>query len=278
MAQHHFEQRRHVGLGIVRRFRHPALLGGAVEDREIELVVGRVERGEEIEALVDDFARTGVRLVDLVDADDGLEADLERLADHELGLRHRAFGGVHQHDRAVDHREDALDLAAEIGVAGGVDDVHAGVFPKHRGRLGENGDAAFLFEIVRVHDALGDPLVVAEGAGLLEQTVDQRGLAVVDVGDDGDVAQFHGANQLSADAGKGQRTARSPSRTDMTGTRQSAANSPRARICAAQYTKPGQKGRAGFSPPPVRAGADRTAAASPAARGGRCRGSARRPG
>jgi hypothetical protein len=38
----------------------------------------------------------------------------------------------------------------------------------------------------------GDALVVAEGAGLLEQLVDQRGLAVVDVGDDGDVAQHGG--------------------------------------------------------------------------------------
>ena len=37
-----------------------------------------------------------------------------------------------------------------------------------------------------------DPLVVAEGAGLLQQAVDQRGLAVVDVGDDGDVAKVHG--------------------------------------------------------------------------------------
>ena len=29
-----------------------------------------------------------------------------------------------------------------------------------------------------------------EGAGLLEELVDQRGLAVVDVGDDGDVAEL----------------------------------------------------------------------------------------
>ena len=33
--------------------------------------------------------------------------------------------------------------------------------------------------------------LVAEGAGLLQQLVDQRGLAVVDMGDDRDVADFH---------------------------------------------------------------------------------------
>ena len=45
-----------------------------------------------------------------------------------------------------------------------------------------------LSELVRVHDALGDGLVGAEGAGLAEHGVDEGGLAVVDVGDDGDVS------------------------------------------------------------------------------------------
>ena len=65
------------------------------------------------------------------------------------------------------------------------------VLPDDRGRLGQDGDAALFFEIVRIHHAFGDALVLAEGAGLLEQAVDERGLAMVDVGDDGDVAQLH---------------------------------------------------------------------------------------
>ena len=36
----------------------------------------------------------------------------------------------------------------------------------------------------------GDDLVVAEGAGLPEHLVDERGLAVIDVRDDGDIADF----------------------------------------------------------------------------------------
>ena len=90
-------------------------------------------------------------------------------------------------------REDALDLAAEIGVARRVDDVDARALPDDRGRLGEDGDAALALEVVRVHGALGDLLVVAEGAALLQQAVDQRGLAVVDVRDDRDVADVHNA-------------------------------------------------------------------------------------
>ena len=56
------------------------------------------------------------------------------------------------------------------------------------GVLGQDGDAALALEVVAVHRALGDALVGAEGAALVQQGVDQRGLAVVDVGDDGDVA------------------------------------------------------------------------------------------
>ena len=89
----------------------------------------------------------------------------------------------------IHHRQDALDLAAEIGVAGRVDDVDARVLPVDRGRLGEDGDAALLFEVVGIHGALGDALVVAEGAGLPEKLVDQRGLAMVDVRDDRDIAK-----------------------------------------------------------------------------------------
>jgi hypothetical protein len=175
--------------------RHPALLGRAVENREIELLFAGVERREQIEHFVDDFDRPGIGAVHLIDDDDGLESHLQRLRHHELGLRQRTFGGVDQHQRAVDHVEDAFDLAAEIGMAGRVDDIDAGVFPQHRGRLGQDGDTALALEVVGIHGALDHALVLAVGARLLQQPVDQRGLAVVDVGDDGDVAKIHASSK-----------------------------------------------------------------------------------
>jgi hypothetical protein len=48
----------------------------------------------------------------------GLQAQRQRLLGHEAGLRHRAFDRVDQQHHAVDHAEHALDLAAEVGVAG----------------------------------------------------------------------------------------------------------------------------------------------------------------
>src|SRR5665811_115025 len=127
------------------------MFGGAVENREIELFVGGIERGEQVEYFVDDFDGPCVGAVDLVDDDDGLKAHAQRLRNNEFGLRQRTFGGVHQHQRAVHHIEDALDLAAEVGVAGGVDDIDAAALPFDRGRLGQNGNAALALKVVGIH-------------------------------------------------------------------------------------------------------------------------------
>ena len=123
----------------------------------------------------------------------GLQPARQRLADDELGLRHRPLGGVDQHEDAVDHAEDALDLAAEIGVARRVDDVDAHVRRQlptevHLARIVMPRSRSSSFES---SDALGDLLVGAERAALAQQLIDQRRLAVIDMRDDRDVADFH---------------------------------------------------------------------------------------
>ena len=93
--------------------------------------------------------------------------------------------------------EHALDLAAEVGVAGRVDDVDLHVLVADRDVLREDRDAALALLVVGVEHALGDLLVLAEHVGGLQQPVDQRGLAVVDVGDDGDVAYVVDAHDVT---------------------------------------------------------------------------------
>jgi hypothetical protein len=136
------------------------------------------------------------RAVDLVDDHDRLEAHREGLLGHEAGLRHRTVEGIDEDQDRVDHRQHAFHFAAEVGMSRGVDDVDAVlgtvtlVGPADRGVLRENRDAAFLFDVVRVHHAVRHDLAVAERARLAQQAVDEGGLAMVDVGDDGDVAQL----------------------------------------------------------------------------------------
>ena len=171
--------------------RHPALAAGAVEDGEVELLVAGVEAREQVEDLVQDGVGAPIRPVHLVDGDDRAQALLQRLGDHEFGLRQRALGRIHQHDGAVHHVENALHLAAEVGVARRVDDVDARAVPVDGRALGQDGDAALALQIIAVHRLRLNLLVLAEGAGLLEQGIDQRGLAVIDVRDDRDVAKVH---------------------------------------------------------------------------------------
>ena len=160
----------------------------------VEQVAGEAE--QQVVALLLDLGDARVGAVGLVDQQDDGQLRLERLAQHEAGLRQRALARVDEQDDAVDHRQAALDLAAEVGVAGGVDDVDrdravGGVRALVRDRrvLGEDRDALLALEVVRVHGALFHVLVRAEGAGLAQHGVDERRLAVVDVGDDRDVAE-----------------------------------------------------------------------------------------
>ena len=148
-------------------------------------------------ALGDDLGDAGVGPVGLVDHQDHRQMRGQRLAQHEAGLGQRALGRVDEQQHAVDHGQPALDLATEVGVARGVDDVddrHAavGVVPVDGGVLRQDGDALFLLQVTGVHQALdGIVTAVGQGTGLPQHRVDQGRLPVVDVRDDGDIPKIH---------------------------------------------------------------------------------------
>ena len=149
--------------------------------------------------MIDDPVRTRAGTIHLVDDDDGLESERQRLARDKARLRHGALDRIDQQQHAVDHRQHALDFTAEIGVAGSIDDIDVRAFVGDRAVLGKDGNAALALEIIRVHHALDQVLVCGERAGLAQQLVDERGLAVVDVGDDGDVTYCSHLDALRAD-------------------------------------------------------------------------------
>ena len=82
-------------------------------------------------------------------------------------------------------------------MARGVDDVNdevCAVFAQTLaadGRvLGQNGNAALALLIVGVHDAVRVLTVFAKSTGLLQHAVDQRGLAMVNVRDNGNITEL----------------------------------------------------------------------------------------
>jgi hypothetical protein len=173
-----------VPLLIVRRGPNP---GVRVQHREIELVFVGVEIDEQVVNLVQHFLRARVGPVDLVDDDNRREPSLERLAQDEARLRERTLGGVHEQHDAVDHRQRALHFPAEVSVARCIDDIDQDVFVMDGGVLRQNRDAPLALQLVAVHRTLGHALVGAERAALVQQGVDERRLAMIDVGDDCDV-------------------------------------------------------------------------------------------
>src|SRR4029077_252969 len=163
-------------------------LGIGVDDREIELVFGGVEVDKEVVDFVEDRGGAGVGTVDLIQDDDRRELGLQGLLQHVARLRERTFAGVYQEEHAIDHAQGALDFASEIAVAGRIDNVDPGVLIEERGVLGQDGDAALAFEVVGIHHPVDEFLVDAEDAALAEHGVDERGFAVVDVSNYGDIA------------------------------------------------------------------------------------------
>ena len=195
-----------------------ALLGGGPpgpgvgeQDGEVDLVLVGVEVEEELLHLVDHLVDAGVGPVDLVDHQDHRQPGLEGLAQHEPGLGQGALGGVDQQQDPVHHGQAPLDLAAEVGVAGGVDDVDLHPVVDDGGVLGQDGDALLTLQVARVHDPLVDRLVGPERPRLPQHGVHQGGLAVVDVGHDGHVADV--VSGLQRHKGQGYPPRRRPDRS-----------------------------------------------------------------
>ena len=155
--------------------------------------VGCVETDHVLDLLLDAL-RLGRRQVDLVEHREDLVVVLERLVDVGQRLRLDALGCVDHQQRALAGGQRPVHLVGEIDMAGRIDQVEdvvlavlGAIVQAHGLRL--DGDAAFALDVhgiehLRLHLPLG------QAAGHLDEPVGQRRLAVVDMGDDGEVADL----------------------------------------------------------------------------------------
>lgn len=72
-------------------------------------------------------------------------------------------------------------------MAGRVDEVDLHTLPVDRNILGQNSDAPFALQIIGIQNAITGELTGSVLTALTEQTIDERCLAVIDVGDDRNV-------------------------------------------------------------------------------------------
>ena len=151
--------------------------------------------GVEADDLLDlgaDFLGLGGGEVDLVDDGDDLVVVLDRLVDVGEGLRFDALRCVDHEQRAFAGGEAARNLVGEVDVAGGVHQVQlvgltvaCGV--AEADGLGLDGDPALALNVHVIKDLLAH-LAVRQPAGGLDQPVGEGRLAMVDVGDNAEVA------------------------------------------------------------------------------------------
>ena len=75
-------------------------------------------------------------------------------------------------------------------MARSVNNINVSTLVVHRTVFGKDGDATLFFKVIGVHYALGHRLILAKGTRMLKQLVNQGGLAVVNVGNNGNVSEL----------------------------------------------------------------------------------------
>ena len=185
---------------------------------DVEAGLGRDRhrlRGVEADHVLDlllDALGLGGGQVDLVEHRHDLVARVERVIDVGERLRLDPLAGVDDQQRALAGGERPRHLVGEVDVAGRVhqvEDIGLAVFARYSSRtvcalmvMPRSRSMSIEFEHLLDHVALGDR------PGLLDEPVGERRLAVVDMGDDREVADVlysvggHGARDSRARAGR----------------------------------------------------------------------------
>ena len=170
---------------------------------KVELMLAGPQTIEQLERLIENPVGARAVAIDFVDDDQRREPARERFLRDETRLRHRTVHRIDEQEYAVDHGQDPFDLAAEVGVSRRIHDIDAPAFPADRRILGQDRDAALAFQIIRVHYPLRHDRPFTQGVGLLQQSIDQRGFAVIDVRDDRNVANVVGGKHGRSDRKSG---------------------------------------------------------------------------
>ena len=206
--QQRLQRRRGVALGRRQarddRFQHLRYVQaglGRDQDR-----VGRVEPDHVLDLLLH-LLGLSRRQIDLVEHRHDLEVVVERLVDIGERLRLDPLARIDDQQRALAGGEAAVDLVGEVDMAGRVDQVEdivlavaRAVIQAHGLRL--DGDAALALDVHGIEHLI-DHFARFEAAGQLDQPVGERRFAVVDMGNDGEVADVgdggrtHGAQITS---------------------------------------------------------------------------------
>ena len=134
-----------------------------------------------------------MRAVDLIEDDDRTQANFKSLGEDKAGLRHRPFLGSTRSRTQLTSPRTRSTSPEKSGVAGGVYNINfiffeedtQGMFRKRWKQC-----RALFFLVIAIHRPFRGLFVLAEDIRLFKETVEHGRFSMVDVGDDGDIANF----------------------------------------------------------------------------------------
>ncbi len=163
-------------------------LGGIESDDFLDLMPGALD--------------VGAGQIDFVDHGNNFEPVIEREIDVGEGLRLDALARIDHQQRTLAGGQAARNFVGEIDVTGRIDQVQHVAFPifgrviqPHRARL--DRDSALALEVHRIEELILG-LAHRERAGALEDSIGQRGLAVIDMRDDRKIANRGGFGHFNS--------------------------------------------------------------------------------
>ena len=178
-----------------------------VDHREVQRNIVSAKIHQEVKHFVNDCRWSTIGTIHFVHHHDRTQTKFKRLAKDEPRLRHRTLDCIDKQQASISHAQHTFHLATEVGVAGCVKNIDtellslkvAGAGSEdvvHGAVLRQNGDSALALKRVGIHHALLLRSADLKGAGLLEERVHERGLTVVNVSDDGNIAKRHAVGPL----------------------------------------------------------------------------------
>ena len=103
------------------------------------------------------------------------------LLKHKSRLRHRTFSSVNKQNNTVYHLQNTLNLSAEISVTRRINYIHLYTVVIYRRVFSKYSDTAFTFQIVVIHNAFLNDLVLSINSALFQHFINKRRLTMVNV-------------------------------------------------------------------------------------------------
>ena len=136
-----------------------------------QLFVIGVKLYKKIKNFIRDFIKSGVGSIYFINHNNNTMVHFKSLLKHKSRLRHRTFSSVNKQNNTVYHLQNTLNLSAEISVTRRINYIHLYTVVIYRRVFSKYSDTAFTFQIVVIHNAFLNDLVLSINSALFQHFI-----------------------------------------------------------------------------------------------------------